>query len=939
MKFKFTKEKYQLDAIQSVIDIFEGQPISNHEVDLSYNSTMSSLSFSEKGIGNNLVISKEQVLVNIQKVQERNKLTVSEKLEPTLSSDSKKVYTELNFSIEMETGTGKTYTFLRTIYELNKTYGFKKFVIVVPSVAIREGTIKNLQITHEHFQSEYDSIPINYTMYDSKNLSSLRNFATSNAIQILVINIDSFTKSSNIINTKRESGVKPIEYIQSTNPIVIIDEPQNFETDKRHSAIKKLNPLCRIGYSATHKKLYNLIYSLNPVQAYDMGLVKQIEVDGITAEKNSNLAYVKLVGFDMGKRDVKAILVIHVRSLFDTKEKKVQVKVGDDLYDLSGGNDHYKGGFIINKISSKYNQIEFSDGTLLGLNQELGNNEEEIMKFQIERTIRHHFAKEEQFLYRRFGYERVKVISLIFIDKVANYRQYEDGKQIKGKFALWFEEIFNKLIPAHREKCLSLFSQLPEGFDKSEWANSTDILDPFFKGEKVHGGYFSQDRKGNFKDTKGTTKADEDTYSLIMKDKEKLLSFDEPIRFLFSHSALREGWDNPNVFQICTLNETKSTLKKRQEIGRGLRLPVDEEGNRIKDKRINMLTVIANESYDDFSKSLQKEMQDETSVDFGERIQNANEKVKIKLNKELTRENAPELFELWDKVSHQTTYSVDFDSQDLIDNVAEAIGEKIRFAPRPLLESRTTKIEKMYSNQGISGAFKGKVQEVELKETQASSYKVPNVYKYIQERIDITKNTIYKILTDEKCKKRVQELLPTNPQAFLEAVVKEIESQYRKLLMKGNSVTYTMNGKRYDMTLFKNEEIETYLSKVFEVSNFEKTPYTHIPLDNSNVERSFAEECEKDPNVRFYLKLPRGFKIATPVGNYTPDWAVTLEKDKRVYFVAETKGSLSEEFLREIEQMKVKCGEKHFASFKNPLVHYDTAVKLKDVYKSLQGKI
>ena len=459
----------------------------------------------------------------------------------------------------------------------------------------------------------------------------------------------------------------------------------------------------------------------------------------------------------------------------------------------------------------------------------------------------------------------------------------------------------------------------------------------FFEGAKVHGGYFSQDKKGAFKDTKGTTKADEDTYSLIMRDKERLLSFDEPIRFLFSHSALREGWDNPNVFQICTLNETKSILKKRQEIGRGLRLPVDEEGNRIKDKRINNLTIIANESYESFSKALQKEMQDETSVDFGNRIENANEKVKVKLNKELTRENAPELFELWDKVSHQTTYSVDFDSKILVDNVAEEIGKKMRFTARPLLESKTTKIEEINTSQGIAGAFKGKVKEIQRKETEKVNYKVPNIYKYIQERVDITKNTIYQILTHSNCEKRVGEELPTNPQVFLDAVVKIIQSEYRKLLMKDKGVKYSINGKKYDMTIFKNDEIETYLSRVFKVSNFEKTPYSHISID-SQVEHKFAEECEADSNIRFYLKLPRGFKISTPVGNYTPDWAVTLEKDKRVYFVAETKGSMNKEFLREIENMKIECGRGHFASFKDESLYYEMVETHTDMHKHLVDK-
>lgn len=294
MKIQFEgNQSYQLEAVNAVVGLFEGQPLAKGVFETSFAMEGASIAFTEKGIGNNFVLTEEQLLSNVQAVQQKNGLPLSESLVPSLSDDGKTSYTRLNFTVEMETGTGKTYTFLRTVYELNKVYGFKKFVIVVPSVAIREGAVKNLEITHEHFQALYGNPSINFLMYDSKNLTAMRNFATSNAIQVLVINIDSFTKDNNIINTVRETGVKPIEYIQATHPIGIVDEPQNMETDVRRAAIHNLAPLCTLRYSATHRNLYNLVYSLNPVQAYDLGLVKQIEVDGITSDSNYNAAFIE----------------------------------------------------------------------------------------------------------------------------------------------------------------------------------------------------------------------------------------------------------------------------------------------------------------------------------------------------------------------------------------------------------------------------------------------------------------------------------------------------------------------------------------------------------------------------------------------------------------------------------------------------------------------
>lgn len=889
MKLQFdSSQDYQLQAVQSVIDIFEGQSLNKGNFEVSFAMEGASLSFTEKGVGNRLILSEEQLLANVQKLQVQNNIKQSNKIElcTYLKSENETVSFPNHFTVEMETGTGKTYTYLRTIYELNKVYGFKKFVIVVPSVAIREGAVKNLEITHEHFQILYGNQPVNFTMYDSTKLGTLRNFATANAIQILVINIDSFAKDTNVINTKRETGVKPIEYIQSTNPIVIVDEPQNMETEIRKSAIHNLNPLCTIRYSATHRNFYNLVYSLNPVQAYDLGLVKQIEVDGITSDNNYNAAFIQFTGIQQAKKSLKAKVTIYVNETESVKQKSVNIDLGDDLFEVSNGRDIYKDGFILNSINAENGTIEFSNGLVLRQGQSQGGLTDEVMKYQIERTIKWHLDKEQ-----KLKEKGIKVLSLFFIDKVENYRKYDhEGKPQKGKFAIWFEELFAKYVP----------SDYP------------------FTVEQIHNGYFSQD-KGKFKDTKGNTNADNDTYSLIMKDKEKLLSEEEPLRFIFSHSALREGWDNPNVFQICTLNESQSEMRKRQEIGRGLRLPVDNLGQRVWDKKINLLTVVANESYIDFSKQLQKEIEEETSVDFSGRIKNAREKAKVKLSKELTIENYPLFFEIWERIKQRTRYQVEYTTDDLITKAVEEI-KRMPKTIRPKLVAEKHKIN--VTKDGLEG----KLVDIQRKNIDNVQYTIPDVYGYIQTHIDITRNTIFEIL---KQSERYGELL-INPQLFLDNLVQSIKLALNKLLIDG--IKYEkVNGSFYSMQLFNSEEIETYLSDLFEVTRTDKTLFNYVPID-SNIESQFARDCEAEESVKFFFKLPRAFKIPTPIGNYVPDWAVIFHNDKKIYFVVETKGTLNRDLLREVEKMKIECGKKHFALFKNQDVEYKHAIKVADLY-------
>lgn len=876
MKLAFEPNlQYQQDAIKSITDIFEGQPLEDaiREYSLNEKDSLNLIN----GIGNSLVLSEEQILANLQAVQERNGI------EP---------YYELaggmHFSVEMETGTGKTYVYLRTIYELYQQYGFKKFVIVVPSVAIREGVVKNLEITHEHFQNLYDNVPVNFQVYDSTRVSMLRGFATGNNIEIVVLNIDAFAKDENIINKPNDklNGQKPLEFIQSTNPIVIVDEPQNMETEKRRQAINNLKPLCTLRYSATHRNVYNLTYSLNPVKAYDLGLVKQIEVDSILEENAYNDAFVSLDVIKATKTKVTANLSINVNTTSGVKKKSIAVKAGDDLFRLSNEREVYADGYIIEEIDALNNCVSFSNGNMLYTGGSQGGLNEELMKFQIRKTVEEHLKKE-----KKLAAQNIKVLSLFFIDKVANYREYDEaGNPMKGKFATWFEEVYQELISKPVYKELNRFA----------------IND-------IHNGYFSQDKKGIWKDIKESEQAQnseaaQKAYNAIMKDKELLLDINYPLRFIFSHSALREGWDNPNVFQICTLNETKSTIRKRQEIGRGLRLAVDHTGKRIYDPNINRLTVIANESYDDFAKALQKEIEEDCGVEFKNRIKNKHERKVVKYRKGF--EADPKFLEIWEKIKQKTTYRVNYDTDVLVTVAVKAIGELPEIKAPSI---RSTKVSITMTDEGVDTMYAGD----KVESYGGYNWTIPDVLGYIQSKTELTRSTIQEILSKSG---RIGDVL-VNPQLFLDLASQAIRRSLYSLMIDG--IRYEQIGSsEYQMALFEAQELEMYLNDyTFTVKDASKTIYEEfIPLD-SGVENRFAQDCESSPQVRFYFKLPNWFKIPTPIGNYNPDWAVVLEDDSKVYFVAETKDTGTPEVvlkkLSEDEQMKIKCGVEHFREFEN----------------------
>ena len=581
MKLKFKQQDFQTAAVNAVCTLFEGQRRTTATFGMEQSGNQTVLQ-TEYGVGNALQISSSELLSNMQAVQKRNNLPKTDNLVGN------------QFSIEMETGTGKTYVYTKTIFELNKQFGFTKFIIVVPSIAIREGVYKSLQITQEHFAALYDNAPCRYFIYNSAKLSDVRSFAASANIEIMIINIDAFRKAENVINQQQDrlNGEAAIRYIQDTNPIVIIDEPQSVDsTQKAKDAIASLHPLCVLRYSATHREKVNLLYRLTPVDAYQMGLVKQICVSSNQVAGGFNRPYIRLLSVSQEK-GFRAQVELDVKGKDGRVTRKaVNVRQGADLFKLTGERELYE-GYVLSGIDCTpgMEQIEFANTEVLPLGKAIGDVDENVRKrAQIRRTIEAHLDKE-----LRYTEKGIKVLSLFFIDEVKKYRAEDGGR---GIYAQMFEELYAELISVPK------YAPLREHFSADAAA--------------VHDGYFSQDKKGNYKNTRGDTQDDFSTYNTIMRDKEWLLSFACPLRFIFSHSALKEGWDNPNVFQVCTLIDQKSPLTARQKIGRGLRLCVDQDGERIEDRNINLLHVMANESFAEFADTLQKEIEDETGVKFG----------------------------------------------------------------------------------------------------------------------------------------------------------------------------------------------------------------------------------------------------------------------------------------------------------------------------------
>lgn len=969
MKLKFDANlDFQQEAIASIVDIFEGQETCRTNFTVAP-MPEKMLFDNDLGVGNKLELLPEELLSNIKKIQLKNGL------KPSASLDS------MDFTIEMETGTGKTYVYLRSIFELNKKYGFTKFVIVVPSVAIKEGVYKSLQITEEHLKAHYDNVHYDYFVYDSQKLEQVRSFATNDYIQIMVINIDAFRKSftdpskeskANVIHRTHDklSGNKPIEFIQATNPIVIIDEPQSVDTtDKSKEAIASLKPLCTLRYSATHREQYNLMYKLDSVDAYERKLVKQIEVASLQVKDQHNKAYIKLLKVDNSKGALRARIELDVQKSGKIKRDKKWVNQGDDLFSLSGGRNLYE-GYIINDIyCEKDNEyIDFtSNPDIVYLGQVLGDmDQDEFKRVQIRKTIEEHLEKE-----LRLRAKGIKVLSLFFIDKVANYRFYDDeGEPQKGKYAKIFEEEYQSLIKKPKYKTL---------FEDVEVKALVD---------DVHDGYFAIDKKKTkagkeyeeYKDTKGNTNADESAYQLIMKDKERLLSFDSRLKFIFSHSALKEGWDNPNVFQICTLNETSSEIKKRQEIGRGLRIAVNQDGERIHGFDVNTLTVMANESYEDFADALQKEMEKEEGIRFGvvedhtfanivvldekeaehylgveasediwkslleNKYINDSGKVMESLKQDLNdnavkipenyRQAQPQILKILKKISGKLNIKNADDKRKVSLNKAVYLSEdfkalwdrikyktiyRVSFNVAELIDTCSKEIKnnlivgraKIVYQKGKTEITKGGVAISEVRESMAvygaRDYVLPDIVSYLQNETNLTRGTIVDILIKSD---RLEDF-KSNPQKYIDEVSQIIKRTMRQFIVDGIKYQKIGDNFYFAQELFKENELYGYLSKNMIEST--KSIYDHIVYD-SDVESGFAKEFEKSDDVKLYAKLPGWFKVDTPLGSYNPDWAVVVERDgeERLYFVVESKGSLFTDALRPTEKAKIDCGKEHF---------------------------
>jgi type III restriction enzyme len=846
-------QPFQLAAVASVVDLFEGQPLAGSGATLEM-SAPSGLSFTELAFANRLDLDASAIRENLESVVSRNDLGYT----------PAQLDAPLAFTVEMETGTGKTYVYLRTIFELSAKYGWKKFIIVVPSIAIREGVLKSIELMRDHFRDLYNAVTLDSWTYDSKQVSKLRGFATNNSLQILILNIQAFNKKDISVihrDSDRMSGFRPIEFIQNANPIVILDEPQNMTTAKAKDAIRSLNPLLELRYSATHKEIVNLVYKLDPVRAYDLGLVKQIGVDSVLEDPDFNRPYIAVKSITPKKRGPEAKIEIDVEQKGGPKRKVIKITDGDeDLYQLSGGRSIYR-DWRVSEIHVEH--VAFSNGVRLQAGKSIENDPDAVMRVQIRQTIRRHFEKEDA-VSKMPEAERMKVLSLFFIDRVANYAD-EDGK-----IRRWFVEEYGTVA---------------DGFQ---------LLKPL-PVEQVHGAYFAQD-KGVPKDTReGDSKDNEAAFELIMRDKERLLSPETPLKFIFSHSALREGWDNPNVFQICTLNETRSEMKKRQEIGRGLRLPVRVDGTRCFDRNVARLTVVANEHYDEFAKSLQKEIADECGVDFTGRVVNEREKRRIRLKKGWNAD--PEFLAIWEKIKHRTRYNVRFDTRRLVENGVD------EFKKRPPVKK--PRIRVIGTAIGITTAGVSAVAEAtRAVEPEAHRRDLPDMVGEIQRRTELTRPTIVEFLL--ACGRLTE--VEDNAQEFIDQASTTLRSVLNEVLVNG--IEYEKIGDAvFEQRIFEDEEIETFIRYRIESM---RSLYQEFEVD-SPVEQEFAEKLESRDDILLYFKLPSRFVVDTPIGTYNPDWAIVKkEETAKLYLIRETKGSLDPTKLRDSENAKNYCGKKHF---------------------------
>ena len=979
MKLAFESNlDYQLAAIEAVCDLFRGQEICRTEFTVSsqrarqdpgqgelalvggsFSQGETGLVQNELGVGNRLTLLDNEILENLNDIQLRNGLR------PSVSLSSG------DFTVEMETGTGKTYVYLRTIFELNKRYGFTKFVIVVPSVAIKEGVYKTLQITEDHFRSLYAGAPFDYFLYDSGKLGQVRSYATSQHIQIMVVTVGAINKQdvNNLYkDSEKTGGEKPIDLICSTRPVVIVDEPQSVDgglQGRGKEALELMNPLCTLRYSATHADKHHMVYRLDAVDAYERKLVKQIEVASAGVEGDHNRAYVRLLSVSNKANRIRAVVELDVQLNTTVSREKITVQAGDDLEQVAK-RSIYEGYLIEDIVCRKGSEcLHLSNQEEpLRIGKAIGGVDEDAVKRQmIRRTIEEHLDKE-----LRLNPLGIKVLTLFFIDVVEHYRKYDnDGAPVKGKYAEMFEEEYK--AAASKAKFRSLFKEIDLTHDSSE----------------VHDGYFSIDKKGKWLDTSENNQGNRDNaeraYNLIMRDKEKLLGFGTKLKFIFSHSALREGWDNPNVFQICTLREMGTERERRQTIGRGLRLCVNQDGERQRGFEANTLTVVATERYEDFAANLQTEIEQDTGIRFGivEKHQfaaiavfdaageskplgiekseaiwthlkemglvDANGKVQdalrtaLKDNKfVMPEEFAPQqadVAEILKKLAgglaiknaderkqirtrQAVLQSAEFKA--LWDRIKHKTTYRVMFDNEALIASCIQAIKnlppvvktRLQWRKADLAIGKG---GIDVLETAASApivleeqdIELPDLLTMLQDRTQLTRRSLVRILIESE---RLDDF-KKNPQQFIDGVADTVNRAKRMALVDGIKYQRIGDDAYYAQELFNQEELTGYMKNMLPAT---KAVYEYVVYDSGGVEKGFAEDLEKNEAVKVYAKLPGWFKVPTPLGSYNPDWAVLVEDDgkEKLYFVVETKGSLFEEDLRGKEDAKITCGRAHF---------------------------
>lgn len=1019
MKFKFTIQGYQTEAVDSVVKVFAGQPFQDK---VSYRRDIGTQEIQGSLLTNNapdmdlytgfanapVALNQPQLLQNIQKVQTDNNIKTSSTLAKHMGACS--------LDVEMETGTGKTYVYIKTMFELNKHYGWSKFIVVVPSIAIREGVQKSFQTMQDHFMELYGK-KARFFVYNSKNLTDIDNFSSSADLSVMIINVQAFNargKDARRIRMELDEfgSRKPIDVIQANRPIVILDEPQKMGGEKTQASLKEFNPLFTLNYSATHKEHHDLVYVLDALDAYQMKLVKKIEVKGFDIKNlRGTDGYLFLEGIIVdAKKPPMARLEFEIGYDKSINRETRIVGVDDDLYALSKGMEQYR-GYHINEIDPIKGVLTFTNGVEIHTGEAQGDvSEKDIRRVQIRETIRSHFEKEKE-LYGR----GIKTLSLFFIDKVENYRKYDaDGNEVNSEYGQMFEEEYTSILNEY----LTLFNTPYEQYLRGIDVHST------------HAGYFSIDKKGHKVDSSlkrgSDISDDESAYELILKDKEKLLSFDNPVRFIFSHSALREGWDNPNVFQICTLKHGgDSTTNKRQEVGRGLRICVNQSGDRMDEhvlgpdvQEVNKLTVIASDGYKDFVASLQKEIRDDlyerptkASMEYfaGKRLKIGNEVITvtdeqahaiyfylvkndyIDENEHITekyhadasnnalaplpdkvkniaegvhalvngifdehaldgmiedghatkiQENAlndnfykKEFQTLWNYINHKWSYTVHFDSKELIEKSIRHIEEKLFVSQLKYTVTKGTQGKDWNADtvKSGSGFTSEESQTYNLERGETSQVKYDLIGK-IASGTHLTRKTATAILKGITPAKFL--MYKANPEEFISKVVKLINEE--KATMIVDDITYNQTDGTYDSSIFTAEKNKDFSKAYLAKKNVQNYVFADGTAEKS-IERKFAEDMDLDDKVVVYAKLPRGFQIPTPVGNYAPDWAIAFKKGsvKHIYFVAETKGTMESMELRPIEQAKIKCAKKLFNEISTDDVVYGQV----DTYENLLNLI